>query len=146
MIRISQATLNEIEELTILFDAYRVFYDQASDVTSAKNFLINRIQNAESVIFIAFENDKAIGFTQLYPIFTSVGMKRAWLLNDLFVNAAGRNKGVATQLLEAAKEYAKSTNAKWLMLQTGRDNKNAQALYEKNGWKKATDIFYEFSL
>jgi len=73
-------------------------------------------------------------------------MKRAWLLNDLYIHVSARNKGVATALLDAAKEFGKSTNSKWIMLQTANDNYSAQALYKKNGWRKETDLFYVFDL
>lgn len=143
---VRRAALHDIEQLAILFDAYRQWYQQTSDVKKAKQFLTDRITNNESVIFMAYDEGKAVGFTQLYPIFTSVGMQRTWLLNDLFVDASARGKGIATQLLNAAKEHGRTTGSKWLMLQTGEDNFDAQALYEKNGWKRITDIFYELPL
>ncbi|MEP6844608.1 MAG: GNAT family N-acetyltransferase [Panacibacter sp.] len=129
-----------------LFDAYRMFYQQASDMKGTTKFITERLQQNESAIFIAFISNAAVGFTQLYPIFTSVGMQRAWLLNDLFVASTQRGKGIATALLDAAKDFGRSTSSKWLMLQTGRENLSAQALYEKNGWHKETDIFYSISL
>ena len=104
------------------------------------------MKRKESVIFVAEERDELIGFTQLFPIFSSVSMKRTWLLNDLYIHVSSRGKGVATALLDAAKEFAKSTGSKWLMLQTASDNYTAQTLYKKNGWKKETDVFYRFDL
>src|SRR5215208_5065052 len=122
MITIKKAGPDDLEELSVLFDAYRQFYKQAPDLEKANAFLQQRMQNNESVIFIAYDHGKAVGFTQLYPIFTSVGMQRAWLLTDLYVTTTGRNKGTGSQLLEAAKQYARKTNAKWLLLSTGYDN------------------------
>ena len=83
---------------------------------------------------------------QLYPIFSSVSLKRAWLLNDLYVDAAHRRKGVARALLQKAKELGHETQAKWLMLQTQQRNFNAQHLYESNGWEKESDLFYRLDL
>ena len=91
---------------------------------------------------MAEERDELIGFTQLFPIFSSVSMKRTWLLNDLYVNEKSRGIGAATKLLDAAKEFGAETNSKWLLLQTSADNYTAQNVYEKNGWIKETDIFY----
>ena len=139
---IRRAKKNDLEELSVLFDKYRIFYKQSSDVKNGKAFLKKRMKREESVIFVAEERDKLIGFTQLFPIFTSVGMKRTWLLNDLFVNESARGMGVATKLLDAAKEFGRETNSKWLLLQTAADNFTAQKVYEKNGWIKETDIFY----
>ena len=98
------------------------------------------------MIFIAFVDGTAAGFCQLFPIFSSVGLKRAWLLNDLYVNESSRGKGIAAVLLEQAKEFGIETNARWLMLQTGADNVTAQSVYEKNGWERVGDYFYEMPL
>lgn len=129
--------------IATLFDKYRVFYGKASDLQSAETFIQERLHQDESVIFLAFLQGNAVGFTQLYPIFTSVGMQRTWLLNDLFVDGSARKRGVGEALLNAAKKFAKDTNSKWLLLQTGAENKAAQALYEKLHWNKVTDVFYE---
>jgi len=145
-IEIRKATVEDATIIAPLFDSYRSFYKQLPDVNGALNFIKERLQQNESVIFIAFIKDNAVGFVQLYPIFTSVGMNRAWLLNDLYIHVSARGKGVATALLNASKEFARSTNSKWLMLETATDNYTAQALYKKNGWKKETDMFYRFDL
>ena len=121
-------------------------FHQTSDAGAALNFISERLQFNESVIFLAFINGEAAGFTQLYPIFTSVGMKRAFLLNDLFVKESARGKYVATALLNAAKDHGRSLNCKWLMLETGTDNFPAQALYEKDGWVKEKNFFYSVAL
>lgn len=146
MITIKKAGIEDMKALVPLFDAYRVFYKKASDQQAATNFLKERLQKEESVIFIAYLNDTAVGFTQLYPIFSSVSMQRAWLLNDLYTNEAARKKGVATALLNHAKNFGAATNSKYLMLQTAADNKTAQKVYEQNGWQKETDWFYAVSL
>ena len=139
---VRRAKKKDIDELSILFDKYRIFYKQPSDITNARTFLKKRMKRKESVIFVAEERDELVGFTQLFPIFTSVGMKRTWLLNDLYVNERSRGMGVAAKLLEAAKEFGVETNSKWLLLQTAADNFTAQKVYEKNGWVKETDFFY----
>jgi GNAT superfamily N-acetyltransferase len=146
MATIRPATLHDLPAVAYLFDQYRQFYKQPPDLEGAKTFLQSRLEAQESVILVALEAGEIIGFTQLYPIFSSVSMQKAWLLNDLFVLAANRGKGVATKLLEAAKQMGKNTAAKWLLLQTGADNVHAQALYEKNGWTLETDFFYQFDL
>lgn len=89
---------------------------------------------------------EVVGFVQLYPIYSSLGMQRAWLLNDLFVTEKSRKQGIAKSLLAAAKNLGLETNARYLMLQTAYNNFNAQALYKGNGWIKQTDFFYELPL
>src|SRR6187551_1317919 len=139
---IRRAKKKDIGDLSVLFDKYRIFYKQKSDVDNARSFLKKRMKRKESVIFVAEERDELIGFTQLFPIFSSVSMKRTWLLNDLYVNERSRGIGAATKLLDAAKEFGAETKSKWLLLQTAADNFTAQKVYEKNGWIKETDFFY----
>ena len=139
---IRRARKKDKGDLSVLFDKYRIFYKQKPDVENGRSFLKKRMKRKESVIFVAEERDELIGFTQLFPIFSSVSMKRTWLLNDLYVNERSRGIGAATKLLDAAKEFGAETNSKWLLLQTAADNFTAQKAYEKNGWVRETDFFY----
>jgi GNAT superfamily N-acetyltransferase len=146
ILEIKKASIADIKLVAPLFNAYRVFYKQIADEKAAADFLQERLSKNESVIFIAFVSGVAAGFCQLYPIFSSVGLKRTWLLNDLYVNENARGQGVAAALLQQAKELGIETDARWLLLQTGADNFTAQSVYEKNGWKKVEDYFYEMPL
>ena len=139
---VRRAKKKDINQLSVLFDKYRIFYKQKSDVDTAKSFLKKRMKRRESVIFVAEERKDLVGFTQLFPIFSSVSMQRTWLLNDLYVNEKARSMGAGTALLYAAKKFGAETRSKWLLLQTAADNFTAQKVYEKNGWIKETDIFY----
>lgn len=135
-----QATLQHLEELIPLFDAYRVFYDQPSDIAAARLFLSERFQKNDSVIFIAISSEeKAIGFTQLYPTFSSVSMQRTYILNDLFVASEARKKGVGEMLMNYAKQFVIKQDSKGLTLETAIDNP-AQKLYKKLGWKPDTQV------
>jgi GNAT superfamily N-acetyltransferase len=146
LVQIKKATKEDIISIAPLFDAYRIFYKQPSDIVAATAFLQERIHHNESVIFMALLNGITVGFCQLFPIFSSVGLQRTWLLNDLYVHEDARGKGVAATLLQYAKEWGMQTKARWLLLQTGADNTTAQSVYEKNGWKKVDDFFYELPL
>ena len=142
---IVRAGLNHLDQLSGLFDGYRVFYKQAPDIQKARAFLKERLENDESVIFVAeAEGGELLGFTQLYPLFSSVSARRVWLLNDLFVAKHARRKGVAEMLMEAARMFAIERGAKGLSLETGVDNTGAQALYEKLGYKKQDGTFWYF--
>ena len=146
MLTVRQAVLEDAVLIAPLFNTYRLFYKQLPDLRGAEIFIKERLQKNESVIFLCLEDDMLLGFTQLYPIFSSVSMRKAWLLNDLFVDKSVRGKGIGTALLEAAKKHCKATDGKWLLLQTGKDNLNAQALYSKNGWMLESDLFYQLNV
>jgi len=132
---IRKATIGDIEKLSKLFDDYRIFYKKESDLAGSKKFLLERIKNKESEIFVT-ENSKneLIGFVQLYPIFSSTRMKKLWLLNDLFVSENYRGQGVSVSLIDEAKKLCKDSNACGLVLETAKSNEVGNNLYPKTGF------------
>lgn len=142
-----EAKIEDINGITSLFNDYRVFYKQPSDIEGAKTYIKERLENEESVIFVVKKDQKYIGFAQLYPAFSSISMKRTWILNDMFVDSQARGQGIGQMLLEKVKEYAAAAGAKSVVLETEQDNFGAQKLYEKNGYVRDTQFFhYELSL
>lgn len=135
-----------------LFDKYRVFYNQQFDCELAKNFIQTRLDNNESVIFVALVNDKSkpVGFTQLYPKYSSVQAIKNWILNDLYVDKEYRKQGIGEKLIKTAMNFAKENNAKFFELSTAVNNYTAQNLYEQIGFEKQspeTDFYtYRISL
>ncbi|WP_411768892.1 GNAT family N-acetyltransferase [Winogradskyella sp. A3E31] len=142
---IIKATIEHLNDITPLFDGYRKFYKQDSDIDGAKAFLKERILKEDSVIFIAYKNNEAIGFTQLYPLFSSVSMEPVYLLNDLFVKNNYRSQGIGEALINEAKKLCVTENQKGLAIQTAFDNP-AQDLYERLGFVKDTDLHFFWSI
>ncbi len=143
-IAVRRADANDLDALAALFDAYRQFYKQPGDVSVARAFLAERVARNESVALIAGHDGAAIGFVQLYPLFSSVRLGRTWLLNDLYVAPQARRLGVARALLDAACAFAREHGALGLELETGSDNYNAQALYRNSGWKLGENLRFHF--
>ena len=143
MTEIRKATLNDLPVLVPLFDAYRVFYEQDSDEEGAHQFIQDRIQKGESTIFIAWRDGKAIGFTQLYPTFSSVSMKKMYILNDLYVINEMRGLGIGKDILNYCQQWAKEEGYKGLSLETAVDNP-AQKLYEREGWSTDEGFLHYF--
>jgi GNAT superfamily N-acetyltransferase len=140
---VRQAVLADLTELATLFDQYRQFQGQASDVAAARSFLRERFDHGESVLFICHEGATALGFAQLYPSFSSVSLSRVFVLNDLFVHESGRRKGLASKLLSAIESHAWSLGSARATLNVARGNTSAQKLYEQRGWKQ-DDQFYMY--
>ena len=128
-----------------LFCNYRNFYGVEEKPKEAEAFLFERLNRNESKIFLAMKGELAIGFTQLYPSFSSLSLKKVLILNDLFVQEDFRRLGVGKMLLDAAKDYALQINSKGLTLSTGIENETAQSLYEKYGFIR-NEHFYEYFL
>lgn len=143
MTRIKQATLTELEDIIPLFNAYRLFYGEPINETASFVFLKDRLEKKESVILLSYKNKVPVGFTQLYPTYSSVSLKATLILNDLFVHENYRKMGVAKSLLDAAKGYCLENNYKGLALETAIDNP-AQYVYEKLGWEKDVHCFHYF--
>jgi GNAT superfamily N-acetyltransferase len=138
---IRRATAGDLPALVPLFEAYRAFYEQTPDPDRVRAFLDARLSHDQSVIFLAVQGARAIGFTQLYPTFSSLYMTRVWILNDLFVEPDARRLGVAAALLEQARAFAAGTGAIGLTLETAITNTPAQQLYERMGWRRDQQFF-----
>jgi GNAT superfamily N-acetyltransferase len=140
-IRVSKK--EDIEQLVILFDEYRQFYAQNSNIEKAKAFLQERMDKNESIIFVAENDNKLVGFIQLYPTFSSVSMMRDIIMNDLYVFPEYRRKGIGKALLETAKTFCKDQNCKGLWVETANDNP-ARHLYERLGWEKDVSFVHYY--
>lgn len=146
MARVRPATVDDLDRLAALFDAYRRFYRQAADLPGARAFLAARMAQRQSVILLAEDEEgAALGLAQLYPSFTSTGMKPILILNDLFVAPEARGRGVGSALLQAAAEHGRAAGAARLTLKTAVDNLTAQGVYAANGWVR-DEAFHSYDL
>ena len=137
---IRQATVSDLDGLVPLFDGYRQFYRQASEPDRIRKFLLDRFEHHQSVIVVAVKDGTAVGFTQLYPSFSSGALARVFILNDLFVDPSARLMGTGSALIQAAAEFGRRVGALRLVLSTEVTNTPAQSLYEKLGWKRNTEF------
>jgi ribosomal protein S18 acetylase RimI-like enzyme len=144
-LNIRRATEADIDAVAPLFDAYRQFYRQPPDLRRARDWLRERMQHDESVVLLAERDGACVGFTQLYPGFSSVRTARTWLLNDLFVAPGARRSGAARALLDAAVRFAREDGAAGIALETGHDNGPARALYTAAGWHEESNRWYSLS-
>jgi ribosomal protein S18 acetylase RimI-like enzyme len=137
------ATLDDLDALAPLFADYRVFYSQTRDLDTSLRFLHERLSRGESAVILAFldGDDTPVGFTQLYPMFSSVRAARTYILNDLYVAEHARRRGVGEALLSAAADFGRSRGAIRLELETTPDNLKAQSLYRAQGWAFYQDTF-----
>jgi ribosomal protein S18 acetylase RimI-like enzyme len=133
------AELTDIQRVAQLFDSYRQFYQQESNIERATDFIQQRMENRESVILVAVEpNNEIVGFCQLYPSFCSVIAAPIYVLYDLFILPGKRRSGAGKKLLLAAEDAAKQAGVRRMDLTTARSNISAQNLYESLGWQADT--------
>lgn len=137
------AAAADIGQLAPLFDAYRVFYQQPSDLAAARAYLTDRLSAGDSTVFMAVDSRGAgLGFVQLYPTFSSVSMRAVWVLYDLYVRPEARRQGIGRALMERAHQHARETGAGSISLATAVDNLPGQALYESLGYQRDDEFFY----
>lgn len=147
-IKIQRATLKDIGAFAHLIKDYLAFYRRDRDINEITAFISKRLENNESVVFAAFNKDKstqAIGFTHLYPIFSTLSLKKVWVLNDLYVNEHYRGMKIGRLLIDAAASFAKEDGAFRLDLKTEYENTPAKKLYEKYGFVR-DETYEHFSL
>jgi len=135
-VQIREAKLSDLENLSDLFNSYRMFYGKKSDLKVANEFLRSRIENKDSKIFVCDLNNELSGFVQLYPIFSSTRVSKYWLLNDLFVDIKKRGKGYSKLLIDRSKELVIQSEACGMMLETEKSNDIGNMLYPSTGFKK----------
>jgi len=140
---IRKASAEDVSQLSVLFDAYRVFYEKESNISDAENFLTERIDKNESEIFVAADSlNNLIGFVQLYPLFSSTRMKKLWLLNDLYVDPTHRGTGISKKLIQRAKDLCIESNSCGMMLETAKKNMIGNQLYPATGFELDNDHNY----
>ena len=143
--RVREAKLSDLKNLSVLFNSYRMFYGKKFDLKVAEEFLRSRIEKKDSKIFVCDFNNELSGFVQLYPLFSSTRVSKYWLLNDLYVDVNKRGKGFSKLLIERSKELVIESKACGMMLETEKSNDIGNKLYPSTGFKKnESSNFYEW--
>jgi ribosomal protein S18 acetylase RimI-like enzyme len=142
-----RATIDDVDRIVPLFDAYRQFYGLPPNRELCRRFLTDRITRGESVVFLAGEAGASSAFTQMYPSFGSLSAAPLWVLYDLYVAPESRRMGVGRLLMKRARRHAEETGARSIVLSTATTNAGAQALYESLGYKVDREFLtYELAL
>lgn len=131
------AQQRDLKQLAILFQQYRqlsISLEHRYSQREALNWLSQRLDDSTAAFIIAIEDTQLVGFITLYVGFSSIALKKYWVLNDLYVAEQARGRGIARKLMHRAQNYALDTGAKGLELETAIDNQIAQSLYQSLGF------------
>ena len=143
-----KATIQDLDQLTNLFDQYAVFYKNPSNYEKHYTYLKERLEKNEAIIFVATDDEnvaKLIGFVLIYVTFSSLALNKILILNDLFVDSSARKKGVGEKLILQTVEQAKELGSQDIRLRTAKNNTIAQGLYHKMGFVRE-DYLYSYDL
>ena len=141
---IRKATLQDLDQLTNLFDQYVVFYKNPSNLKKHRAYLKERMENNEAIVFLAFDDEnkeKAIGFALIYVTFSSLALNKILILNDLFVDSSARKNGIGEKLIQQTIALAKELNSNTIRLRTAKNNIIAQGLYHKMGFVREEGLY-----
>ena len=129
---VKRATLDDLNQLAVLFDEYRQFYGASSNLNLSQQFLKQRFENQESVIFIHVKDHVFTGFILLYLGFSSVACSTYYILDDVYVTPQFRRQGSAKQLIDTAIMFARHENALRISLETQKTNRESHRLYARH--------------
>lgn len=135
--QVIHCTEAQLDVLAELFNDYRIFYEQPSDVPACRAFIEQNLKQKRSRIFLLLNNDGlAVGFSQLYPAVCSLSMRSYYYLSDLYVAKSARQSGHARYLMNYITDHFTNEGAQRLTLDTATTNKIAQSLYESLGYER----------
>ncbi|MBQ0755050.1 MAG: GNAT family N-acetyltransferase [Gammaproteobacteria bacterium] len=136
------ATITDLNEISSLFDTYRVFYRQLSNIDQSTAFVRERFLNQQSWILVVEQEGRLVGFSQLYPMFSSVSVHRLMVLNDLFVVTEKRGTGLGRALISASQRLAKEMGFETMTIATEKGNAKARQLYPEIGFKEDSNFIH----
>ncbi len=126
----------DLPELLPLVRAYCDFYEVAptDEALLAVSRALIADPGREGVQLIARNDEReAVGFATVFWSWDTLIAARTGIMHDLFVRPSDRGTGVADLLIEACVEECRRHGAAKLGWQTARDNKRAEAVYERVG-------------
>jgi GNAT superfamily N-acetyltransferase len=147
-VRVEPIAESQFEALLPMIAAYQRFYE-AEEIDDERNRAFFRrflAPSDDGMLLGAWDGEKLVGYACLYWHFTSLAPAETVLMNDLFVDAGGRGKGIGRALIEAGANVARKRGAHHLEWATVPDNHTAQRLYDSTGAARSTWIEYELPL
>ncbi len=133
-VTIAQASTADLDAVAPLFDAYRSFFAGSDDLARSRRFLEERLSAADSVVFFARSEAQALGFIQLYPLWSSWYCRRVWFLSDLYVREESRKCGVGRRLVERAIGHAVLSGSSSIMVELPHREPHLREFYATLGF------------
>ena len=120
------------------FDPQR-FMDPGTDAAEGYAwFLGKQLKDDDSVIFVAEDGGKVVGYVYaaLEPISWKELRDACGFIHDILVEESNRRAGTATALMNAATEWLRERGAPRVILGTADKNERAQRLFAKLGFRR----------
>jgi ribosomal protein S18 acetylase RimI-like enzyme len=121
-----------------LFDEYRQAFGYASSRAAGLEYIRGCVAGGEVAVFTACYESRLLeplGFTMLYPSFSSVQLRRTWQMQDIFVVPRARRCGIARALMEHVIKFARQQGAQHITLLSRIENGPASSLFSSLGFE-----------
>lgn len=102
------------------------------------------VEDAGTTLFVAREEGRIVGSLTLATFRIPTGVRA--IIEDVVTDDASRGKGVASQLVEAALQQARTIGARTVDLTSRPDREAANRLYVKLGFEPRVTNVYRHSL
>jgi GNAT superfamily N-acetyltransferase len=139
----------DLDQLLPLMRAYCDFYRAGptdGDLLAMARALIADPEGEGVQILARDEHGRAVGFATIFWSWSTLSASRVGVMNDLFVEPAARGGGIAEALIADCVERCRARGARSLGWQTARDNRRAQAVYERVGAVRAEWLDYSLQV
>jgi GNAT superfamily N-acetyltransferase len=138
----------DLDELLPLMRGYCDFYEVAppdEDLLAMSRALIADPEREGLQLIARPASGEAVGFATVFWTWSTLSAARIGVMYDLFVAEPARGQGVADALIAACAERCREHGAASLEWTTARDNRRAQAVYDRVGATR-DDRWLDYSL
>ncbi|MCH9691152.1 MAG: GNAT family N-acetyltransferase [Gammaproteobacteria bacterium] len=135
-INLNLASLQDLDLILPFVSAYHAFERLESTASERASTIRKLLLNSDfGGIWLIYCNNELAGYIALCRGYSIEFQGFEAFIDEFFLSAEFRGKGIGTQVLEAIKKEASKLNVKVLHLEVARDNKTAQKLYVKAGFQ-----------
>jgi GNAT superfamily N-acetyltransferase len=139
------ARAGDLDALVPLFQEMAAHYGEPPlDAATTRARVERRLFGREPAarLLLALDEGRALGFLSCNTSFPSPGLGSRLAIEDLFVAASARNRGLGLRLLRAAAALAEELGAAELGWTTDPRNLAAQRFYDRLGARRIEKVAY----
>jgi GNAT superfamily N-acetyltransferase len=141
--KIGDAEAIRTQNISLAKESENILLDPETVLLGVKALLSDK---NKGFYLIAEENDTIIGQLMITCEWSDWRNKSIWWVQSVYVQEEWRKKGVFTKLLDYIQQKARRQGVAFLRLYMHRQNRSAQRVYEKIGWKQEPYVVYRLPL
>ncbi|MEJ5091593.1 GNAT family N-acetyltransferase [Sphingobacterium faecium] len=135
MLTFEKLTFENIDTIVAMMqDFYAIDGYDMDPAVSRENFNTFLDDERLGQSWLIKENDLVLGYIIVVYFFSFEFKGRVALLDELYLNADARGKGVGRKAVEFVKEYVQNQGCKLVLLEVEPHNIPAEKLYESQGF------------